>query len=126
ISELVQINDGILSIRGCVRKLDLDHLEGEARFHCRPHGKVLDAQGKKLMDPVAEIEGTFLDLIEAARRDPSSAFDISDESTLEDLRIGLQKEEAGSAVVIGPAGSGKTQLIRSFAAQIARGAYPEI
>ncbi len=53
-------------------------------------------------------------------------FEITDQLAANSIRMALQRREVGSVVILAEAGSGKTELVKSFVWELAQGRYPEL
>lgn len=131
--EHVHINNGILSIAGEFRKIDLEAWDAERNFKPRPLEPIKktcsdDDEGCQLIEnsPLDWARRLFVDMAEEVRRPSSTVFSAVSESAISDIRIGLQRREAGNVVLVGESGSGKTQLARSFVKGIVTGKYREV
>lgn len=127
--EITVEDDGILFIPDCDREIDLSAVEAESRFRPKENGTIFDNDGSKIEteDIVSNVDQTFGNLMDDVVDDPMTAFNaIDSDEIIRNIRIGLAKTELGNIALLGDAGTGKTQLIRSFVYAIAHGKYPEI
>lgn len=120
--------DGMLDVDGIPRPIDLDKLEIEARLPIGAPFVVRDSEGNIVNDPIEKAKEEFPNVLEQIRNGSLRTFSFlpGEENTVEGMRLALAQEESGSLVLLGEAGSGKSQLGYSFLAEVVRNAYPEI
>ncbi len=123
-----QVTNGILKVSGSPRAIDLERFEMEARFMPGIPKRVENAEGEPIEDPVAFTKQTFTDMGQELDSKPGAVFEADPEREpfIEELRMRLASPENGSAMLLGDAGVGKTQLLRRFVYGIKRGEFPEI
>ncbi len=120
------INDDLITFDGVDgnREIDLRAFEQELKFQT-PYVQPVDKGGGVLADP-SRLVTSFTQNLSTEMRQETLDYDPLDDETRNNLRRALIKKELGSAVILGPAGSGKTELIRRFVREVALGKIPEL
>ncbi len=123
-----KITDGILRINGSPRAIDLDRLRGESRVRISAPDIVVDGEGAIIEDLQLEFQRSFANLTQEFLADPSQVFgaSASQEEVERRIRVALARAETGNAILLGDAGVGKTELIRTLVSGIVQGRFPEI
>lgn len=105
------------------REIDLRAFEQEMKFQSA-YVKPMD-RGGVMADP-SRFVNTFSQNLTKEIREENVDYAYIDEEARNNLRRALIKRELGSAVVLGPAGAGKTELIRRFVNEVTKGKIPEL
>lgn len=85
--------------------------------------EVIDEQGN-LVNARDYIASHFRELVGEVKGDSTY---VADPQDLTALRLALGRKESPSVVILGDSGSGKTELVRSFAAEVGKGSFaPDI
>lgn len=119
-----RFENGVATFVWSDREIDLARFEEEARFVSRKPMPVVDHEG----DPVELrefIKNNFADWSKNSRIQ-ERAYEPSSENTINAIRRALAKQTIASAVLLGKAGTGKTELVKGFIAAVQKGMYPEI
>ncbi len=119
-------SDNILSFYGSdsTRSIDLNQFDKEAAFDV-PYLPPSDNHYGGKADPVKYVSSFTTDLSSEVRRE-NLEHEPLDAETRDAFRRAFVKKELGNAVVLGPAGSGKTETVRRFVAEVVEGRIPEI
>ncbi len=118
---------GILKLPDCVRdEVDLERFVQETEFE----GVITRTLRVRRKNQEVEIQPQVLVEQAFRRLTPQSpllrkAMDPADLSEFDEMRVALLKKKLGSFVLLGPGGSGKTQLKRAFYKHLLAGDFPE-
>jgi ATP-dependent Clp protease ATP-binding subunit ClpA len=119
------VSDGILSIEGLHRRIDLRELHAESKFVPRESKAIKNAadSGQSRMpgvDAVGAVEERYRNLTREYLQHPT-AFSPIDPNVLKQVRKAIEKRDIRGIALLGPAGAGKSETVSSLVAMIARG-----
>ncbi|MGE4233010.1 MAG: AAA family ATPase [Bacteriovoracia bacterium] len=118
--------DGILSVKGAFRKIDLDRFYAEATHQTRAPRQVRGTEGP--IDPFAHAKKIFRDISEEERikvvagKKSYLELDPDIEIAFRDARAGVQRK---NALIVSDPGTGKSTDIRIYSRNIVEGKYEE-
>jgi ATP-dependent Clp protease ATP-binding subunit ClpA len=110
------------------RSFDLLRWEAEKEFVARPIGPV-KAPGGNYVDPSDVMSGFAQNLTQEIRNDVLERhlnYETLDPEIRDTFRRTLAKKEMNSMVLLGPAGTGKTEVVKMFIAEVNKGLIPDI
>ena len=81
---------------------------------------------EKKIGELGEFAERYPNKTQRIRESPIPPFEVSDRDSINAIRNVLQKNEVGSIVILGEAGSGKTKLVDGFIYEMTKGAFPEL
>lgn len=125
----IEVIDGIVVPKGPAlqRRFDLARFDEEAEFKTRPTTPVNTKEG--VLDPAA-FAATFTKNLSqeviSEIKDEDLAYEELTEEERDTFRRAFARDEMNSIVVLGPAGSGKTELVKRFIAQAVQGKVPGV
>lgn len=122
-----KVVDGILSVAGTERQLDLDRFDIEAsRQSGRP--AMLKDPMNAILDPINEVKHLFRDMAAESRRNatPQKLLPGQENFINNKLRPAAAQEGGGSIAVYGKGGIGTHETVQGFVDAYVHGAYPEI
>ncbi|NJL24940.1 MAG: AAA family ATPase [Calothrix sp. SM1_5_4] len=122
----ILIKDGLVSFRNSegFREIDLKHFDRELKFKTRYVQPIHDSEGNAA-DPALFTRAFTRNLTLEARED-ASEYEPLDAATRDTLRRAMIKRELGSVAILGPAGAGKSELVKRLIIDVRDGRIPEI
>ncbi|MFZ9594563.1 MAG: AAA family ATPase [Bdellovibrionia bacterium] len=114
------VSQGILSIPGCSRRIDLNEFDAEVRKSekLKKAEAVLDDRDRPI-DPSEAISGQFQDLVKQSLEYPESFTEKSNPELQRKMAQSLRSRR--SLVLLGRPGTGKSSAIRAFARDVGLG-----
>ena len=121
-----KVNDGILSLGGTERQIDLDRFDIETSKQSQRPAMLKDPMNAPL-DPIAEVKNLFRDMAAESRRqtNPMKLLPTQEAFINNKLRPAAA-QEGGSIAVYGNGGIGTHEAVQGFVDAYTHGAYPEI
>ena len=128
VKDPIQVHDGILTIAGIVRQIDLRNLKAENRFFQVSLPPVLKDTTNSNYDAIAETEQTFPNIAEDFRTGRKKAFELDEasKSVIDSLTAAMGQKESPNPMIVAEAGTGKTALVYSFLDKVVKGQIPGI
>lgn len=122
-TQALTVDDGILTISGMDRKIDLRALKAENTFFQPMLPPKLKDESSSNFDAVKETESVFQDVAEDIRAGRKKVFSIDKESKeiVDHLTAAMAQKESPNPMLIAEAGTGKTALVYGFIEQIIKG-----
>ncbi len=90
-----------------------------------PAARSKKSRGSTTPPEVAQLAERYTNLTVSISQD-EPPFELTDTRGANAIRMALQRREVGSVVILAEAGTGKTELVKSFVWQMAQGQYPEL
>lgn len=119
----LKVDNGILTIVGIDRKIDLRALKAEnAFFKAGLPPKVKDESGGQV-DAVKEVDSGFVNMGEEVRSGRRTVFaiDAESQSVLDNLTAVMAQKESPNPMLVAEAGAGKSELVYAFIKRIMNG-----
>lgn len=117
------IDDGILSIHGVFRKIDLRDIDGETSFFTpTPVEPLMDEEGKEV-NVNTFIESKLQNISEDLRLGIEKPYELNEEDLglIDHLHATIKQKESPNPVLVADAGTGKTAVVTSFLDHIVKG-----
>jgi len=118
-----RIDDGILSIDGIFRKIDLRDIDGEISFFTpSPVEPLIDEEDKEI-NVNTFVESKLRNISEDLRLGIEKPFELHEEDLglIDHLHATIKQKESPNPVLVADAGTGKTAVVTSFLDNIVKG-----
>lgn len=121
------VEDGILSVAGTERRIDLERFDREASRQSRRPAQLKDPMNVAI-DPIADVKALFRDYTADFRQTVQAQEMLKHQTTFvnEQLRPAAAQDGGGSIVIHGVPGTGAHDAVEGFVDAYVHGQYPEI